>query len=184
VVSGSRYSSIFDVPCRAAIQASDHEIALQRNKEHIGDDSLGPQKWGFSERIHEADVFMRRTDTEGKFRESHPEVCFAALTPDGSTTTSKKSSLGQEDRLNVLQYHEPKFVQEFHRTRDLISEKPAWQRRVGVGMVDDIVDAMVLAYTARVGSLEGFTILGGETDSEDLPMEIVYYNGCTVMTDQ
>jgi len=66
VVAGSRYSSVFDVPCRTAVRESDHGDAQQRNKEQLDDDSLGPQKCGFSERVHEADVFMRRADTEGK----------------------------------------------------------------------------------------------------------------------
>jgi len=44
-------------------------------------------------------------------------------------------------------------------------------------MLDDIIDAMILAYTAREGSRNEFTVLGGGTDSVGLPIEIVYYDG-------
>lgn len=175
VIAGSRYLTVFDVPCRQAVQTADHETALQRNITHLGDDSLGPQKWGFTERIHEADVFMRRTDPGRAVRESHPEVCFAALTPQGETKSSKQTGSGQVDRLDILEYHEPRFAEAVRDEQTRIEATPTWKRRIGIGMVDDVIDAMVLAYTAKMGSKQGFSQLGGETDVEGLPMEIVYY---------
>lgn len=174
-VSGSRYSSVFDVPCRRAVQTSDHETALHRNVNELGDNSLGPQKWGFAERIHEADVFMRQNDPGRTVRESHPEVCFAALTPEGSTHSSKKTNSGQMNRLDILEYHESRIAEAVRIKQDEIEAMSAWKRRIGVGMVDDIIDASVLAYTAMMGSTHEFTQLGGATDAEDLPMEILYY---------
>lgn len=175
VVARSRYSSVFDVPCRQAVQTSDHGTALKRNVNELGDDNLGPQKWGFDERIHEADVFMRRTATGSVVRESHPEVCFAALTPEGSTKSSKKTAPGQMDRLDILDYHEPRFAEVVRNKQGEIEETPVWKRRIGVGKLDDVIDASVLAYTAMMGSTREFTQLGGETDAEGLPMEILYY---------
>lgn len=175
VVAGSRYSSVLDVPCRRAVQTSGHGTTLKRNVDELGDDNLGPQKWGFSERIHEADVFMRRTDTGRVVRESHPEVCFASLTPEGATKSSKKTAYGRMDSLDILDYHEPRFAEAIRNKQGEIEETSVWKRRIGVGKFDDVIDASVLAYTAMMGSTREFTQLGGETDAEGLPMEILYY---------
>lgn len=173
VVSGSRRSTIFDVPCRSAVQTSDHETALQRNVNQISDDRLGPQKWGFSERIHEVDVFMRRTDTDGIVRESHPEVCFAVLSPERSTSTSKKTDAGQSIRLDILRDHDERLAEKYKDVRDRVESMPAWKRRIGIGMLDDVMDAMVLASTASLKAKDGLTALGGGDDAEGLTMEIV-----------
>lgn len=172
VVSGSRYSTIFDVPCRAAVQTSDYETAQKHNVDHIDDDSLGPQRWGFAERIHEVDVFMRNTETGETVRESHPEVCFAALSPGGSTN-SKKTDAGQSERLDILRDLDERLAEKYETVHDNVEEMSAWQRRIGIGMMDDVMDAMVLAYTASLDAEDGLTALGGETDAAGLPMEIV-----------
>lgn len=176
-LSGTRYSTVFDVPCRRAVQTSDYDTALKRNSQDINDDSLGPQKWGFSERIHEVDVFVRRTDTGNKLRESHPEVCFAALSQDQGIESSKHSGSGKRDRLAVLQHHAPEYVEAYNAEVQRIRSQPSWQRRIGVTMLDDIVDAMILAYTARLGFHDVFSIHGGGRDAEDLRMEILYHEG-------
>lgn len=175
-VSASRNSTVFDVPCREAVRTSEHETALTKNVKHLDDDTLGPQKWGLADRIHEADVFMRRTDTDEIVRESHPEVCFTALTPDDSMESSKNTDLGQRDRLEMLEVLDPRLFEAFCEERARIEAKPAWKRRIGKNMLDDIIDAMVLAFTAMKGSANEFTVLGGERDEVDLPMEIVYYD--------
>lgn len=176
-VSGTNRSSIFDVPCRSAVQTSDWATAVELNENQIGDDSLGPQKWGFSERIYEADVFMRRTETNGKLRESHPEICYSALSPNDSTGSSKKSDEGLTDRISVLDHHEPKYVDAFQAMQDKIHSLPAWKRRIGIGMSDDILDSMVLAYTPKLGYEDEFSVLGGRSDAVGLPMEIVFHEG-------
>lgn len=176
-LSGTRYSTVFDVPSRSAVQTSDYETALKRNNRDIHDDSLGPQKWGFSERIHEVDVFMRGTDTDDKIRESHPEVCFAALANDHEIESSKHSDSGQEDRLAILQHHAPEYVEAYNNEEQRIRSQPSWQRRIGVTMLDDIVDAMILTYTARLGIQDDFCIHGGGRDCAGLPMEILYHEG-------
>lgn len=175
-VAPSIRRSIFDVPSRQAVQTSDYQQAHERNADAIEEDTLGPQTWGIAERIHEVDVFMRHTEPGTRVRESHPEVCFAALTAD-DLESSKNQDVGQQERLEIIGRHAPEYVDVFEELRAQIESTAPWKRRLGIGMLDDIVDAMVLALTARLGSNNGFEVLGSGEDNESLPMEIVCHRG-------
>ncbi len=175
-VAPSIRRSIFDVPSRQSVQTSDYQRAKERNEDAIEEDTLGPQTWGIAERIHEVDVFMRHTEPGKRVRESHPEVCFAALSED-DLKSSKNQHIGRQERLGIIGRHAPEYLDVFEETRVRIESTNPWKRRLGIGMLDDIVDAMVLALTARLGSNNGFEVLGGGDDNESLPMEIVCHCG-------
>lgn len=168
LIDGSRHSTVFDVPCRRAIQTSNYETAIEFVE------SLGPQKWGFAERIHEVDVFMRQTDTGGRLRESHPELCFSVLSAETPSIASKHSEDGRNARLEILRRYDDWLSAKFNEVLECVESKAPWKRRIGVGMMDDVVDAMVLAYTASLDAEDSLTALGGEYDEKSLPMEIVH----------
>jgi predicted RNase H-like nuclease len=174
-VHSSRRASIFDVPARQAVQAATYESAREKNIEVVGED-IGPQTWGIMERIYEVDLFMRELPPETTVRESHPEVCFATLSKSGPLMSDKSDAEGMERRLSILETVSPSYRNAFEGLKQETKSKAAWKRRIGVGMLDDVVDALVLVATARLCSERGFEVLGGQTDSEGLPMEIVYPN--------
>jgi len=173
LVHPSRKASVFDVPARQAVQAATYESAREKNLKVVGED-IGPQTWGIMERIHEVDLFMRESPPEVTVRESHPEVCFATLSKSESVMSDKSDAEGTERRLSILETVSPSYRNAFEGLEEEIRSKAAWKRRIGVGMLDDVVDALALVAAARLCSERGFEVLGGQTDSEGLPMEIVY----------
>ena len=166
--SPPRHSSVFPVPIRAAVHADSYGMAKTVQEERT-DGSLGVQSWNIADNIAELDTFLRETAPEavGTVREAHPEVCFCAL--DGGSP-AQYSKTGQPaaafwERIDVLETADEAVLDHV--------------RRGGAGLDaaggnDDIVDACVLALTARpgAGSLE---TLPAEppVDAEGLPMEMV-----------
>lgn len=168
LLSPTRHSSVFPVPIRAAVHADSYGMAKTVQEERT-DGSLGVQSWNIADNIAELDTFLRETAPEavGTVREAHPEVCFCAL--DGGSP-AQYSKTGQPaaafwERIDVLETADEAVLDHV--------------RRAGAGIDaavgnDDIVDAFVLALTARpgAGSLE---TLPAEppVDAEGLPMEMV-----------
>lgn len=174
-VGTKRASSIFWTPCREAVYAESYEGAKQANEECRGD-SLSSQAWGLIPRIQEVDRLLRDHEgTRETILESHPEVCFATLHPDESLP-SKHDNAGVDERLNALEAVDESLPDVYDDlvTRH-IEERPAWTRRIGTSNRDDLLDAMALALTAKLGS-DGFDTLpkNPPIDSEGLPMQIVY----------
>ncbi|HWI52567.1 MAG TPA: DUF429 domain-containing protein, partial [Symbiobacteriaceae bacterium] len=92
---GPRRSSIFAVPVRAAVHAPDYATACARNQAATGR-KLSLQSWNICRKIAEADLAMRAAPAlQGRLRESHPELCFAALNGWRPLLTSKKTKEGQ-----------------------------------------------------------------------------------------
>lgn len=173
-VSGVRTSSVFSVPSRNAVHAPTHKAAEEANEADLGEESVGPQSWGLAERVFEVDVFMQQTDP-GNVRESHPEVAFEGLDTTGVIDARKSTDAGLRQRRTVLGGHDSRFEKTFESVRDRIIETAPWKRRLGIGMLDDILDSMALALTARMGNEMEFSVFGDGTDTKGLPMEIVYH---------
>jgi len=79
--------------------------------------------------------------------ESHPEVCFKAYHDDD--LPSKKSDGGFEARKDCLITNGGEL---FQPVADLVDERQAnsqWHHRIQSGRVDDVLDAAILALTAR-----------------------------------
>jgi predicted RNase H-like nuclease len=109
-------------------------------------------------------------------RESHPEVVFAGLNDGDALGTSKSEDDGIEARLNVLKGHLDGARSVLETLTDKhIDEVPAWQRRIGAGNRDDLVDAMALAVLGRLtgGTLDTLPN-DPPTGAEGRPMEICY----------
>lgn len=174
-LSSGRARSVFWTPCREAVEADTYDEAKGANKDCRGD-SLSSQAWGLTPRIQEVDRLLRDDDAaRRKIRESHPEVCFKALR-QGDQLGSKHGDSGIEERSTLLETVEDSmggvyddFVSHY------IDEQPPWARRIGNSNRDDLLDAMVLAVTAKLGGGDYETLPSDPpTDNEGLPMEIVY----------
>jgi len=154
--SGTRSSTVFSVPGREAVYTDDYSCAREKN-----DDSLGSQSWWLLPRIQEVDVFLQRhRKALKKIYESHPEICFASL--NGGPLPGKHSGDGLEVRIDLLQ-EDPELHREVKSIVDKRKDGTEWHQRISSGRLDDVVDAAVLAHTAK--SLE----LDSGTDSEQYP---------------
>lgn len=137
-----RGSTIFSIPCREVVEADEYEDARKTN-----DGSLGSQSWWLFPRIKEVDVFLQEHDEAiDKVYESHPEVCFTTLADESPTSKSTKD--GREERLEILSKDQELYdeVEEIVRDREQGAE---WHDRISKGRVDDVIDAAVLALTAK-----------------------------------
>ena len=147
-----RRSSVFWTPCRDAIQASTYEQAKEANI-RCRDDSLSSQSWGLIPRIQEADHLLRsNSEARDTIRESHPEVCFDAFRQK-LELNSKHNDQGIDDRLQCLDQIDDTVSEKYeHFVEKYIESQPRWARRIGSSNRNDILDAMVLALTAKLGA--------------------------------
>jgi predicted RNase H-like nuclease len=165
---GERHSSVFDVPSRAAVDADGYEAARTANGGR-----LGSQSWGLVPRIREVDCFLdAHSAAEARVYESHPEVCYAtfAARTDADAPGSKRQAEGLDARLAILDAIDVAFgaaVRTFVEDR---RADPQWHHRIQSGRLDDVLDAAVLALTAREGS---FGVLPADRDADDRQV-IVY----------
>jgi len=137
---GPRFPSVFSAPARAALQAADHREASERNRRAIGK-GLSKQAWAICPRISDVDAVLRApADLQGRYRESHPELCFAALNSWRPAAFAKSKPEGREERRAALIKYRGNAAEWFERTCGL------WPR----SRVDptDVLDGMVLALTA------------------------------------
>jgi predicted RNase H-like nuclease len=154
-----RARSVFSPPVRRTLRAKSYEDALRRN----GSLGISRQCYGILPKIREVDELMTPSLQE-RVLEVHPELSFYELNGGRALAESKKSERGLRTRIRLLER--------------------AWRCRLS-GLVeahyssevsrDDIVDAMVVCWTAG-------RILGGRAirlpahplrDFRGLRMEIV-----------
>jgi predicted RNase H-like nuclease len=99
---GPRRSSVFRVPCRATLEATNYDDAKIINKAKTGK-SLAIQSWSIIPKIRELDEFLNKNiSSRSKIREIHPEVCFYALNGGKPMEFNKKKAEGFQERIKVL----------------------------------------------------------------------------------
>jgi predicted RNase H-like nuclease len=176
---GSRAATVFFAPARRVLDADSHAAASDANREATGY-GLSIQAWHLVPKIRAVDAYLRRrpelvgVDGAGDdsvrdpaaavVRESHPELCFAALNGGDPVSASKTSEAGRRVRLDLLADAVP-------GSRDLYETVVSETYRKHVAR-DDALDALVLAGVAdrRLDPLPATP----PRDAAGLPMEIVY----------
>jgi len=139
---GSRGISVFYPPCRSAAELNNYQEANEEHRNQIG--------YGLSQQAHNigrkilqvADIVGEQYD--GIVRESHPELCFAALNGQ-PIAYSKSSDRGRGLRIKLLSDELDDVEALYRDARDEYLLKEV--RR------DDILDSMVLAVAAQKGNL-------------------------------
>jgi predicted RNase H-like nuclease len=164
---GPRRSSVFPPPARAALGAAGYAAACVQNREATGR-AISRQAWGLAPRIAQVDAALRaRPDLQARCREAHPEVGFCALNGWRPLAHPKRQPAGVAERLGILSRYTPDAAAWFE------AASVRWPRSA----VDatDILDAMVLALTARRARLRGLPTLPVDPPSDacGLRMEMV-----------
>jgi predicted RNase H-like nuclease len=159
-------SSVFNTPCRQAVYCHNKQAAKSSNQAVLHK-SLSEQSLGFMGKIREVDEFLRRNPQyNGKLRESHPEYAFALLNNGQPLISKKDETDGLAERRLVLEG----FFENTDRAWSEISLQYPKQ------LLDDFLDAMVLAVMGAWGLHNGFATIPAQPvkDSRGLPMEVVY----------
>jgi len=171
LLSPYRHSSVFSTPVRDAVYAGDYVAACQVNARHTGN-RITRQTWNICPKIREVDTYLRQHKLwQARLYESHPEIAFYALNGQNPLPTRKKSSEGQEQRLDLL-------AQEIEPARQLFTTAMHDYPRNRL-QADDILDAMVLAVMAGRTEQDDNNLVSlpepVERDRYGLPMRIVYH---------
>ncbi len=165
LLGARRASSIFPVPCRAALAARTYAEACAVNAEILGV-KLSKQTFGILPKIRELDDWLQATG-DRHWRESHPELALRALNGGAAIEHRKKTKEGLAERLRLLGKIFPPSSSLFAVARMAHSKKQLAD--------DDIVDAITLAVTGWLSGSELKRVpQAPETDATGLPMEIVF----------
>jgi predicted RNase H-like nuclease len=155
-----RGSSVFPVPCRAAIRATSYDAASAANKQQTGK-KLSVWTWSILPKIKQVDDAITPACQQWAF-EVHPEVSFWKLAGEHPMPHKKKIEDGVNERIALLRPVFPEI------DRHLQNRPP------GVGK-DDLLDAAAAAWTAlRISSGEAQQVCKPECDSKGLMAGIWY----------
>jgi predicted RNase H-like nuclease len=161
-----RNTSVFPAPCRSAVYANSYSEAIAFTRIATGK-SLSALSWAIVPKIREVDEFLReQPHMRDRLRESHPELCFAAL-KGKACAHYKKESEGVAERKAVLN--------RYIDTEELLALNPFKKKDAGI---DDILDAAALAVIGLLGLTHGFRTLpeNPPTDSAGLTMQMTLAN--------
>lgn len=165
-VLGSRSASVFTPPVREATRKRRYPAAKRVNERKTGR-GLSKQAFAISEAIAAVDELLQELpEARGTIREAHPEVCFRAFAGE-PLDHSKKLAAGYGERMRALA--------EFDRDAPVVVQETAEATAGHEVAVDDVLDAVALAYTARPGPGTLRTLPPEPpTDPTGIPMEMVY----------
>lgn len=150
---GRAAASVFHAPVRAVLEAASHRAACAALRER-GEAAMTIYTWGIVPKIRQWDVLALPPQVV----EVHPELSFRAMAPE-ITFTGKKSAPGVWQRITAL-----------GRVVDVAAALAAAPPRVAI---DDALDAIAAAWSARRWAEGRAETLGGELDRHGRPMRIV-----------
>ena len=179
-----RESSVFRVPSREFLagfldsksrcQTWEYGDAKKWIKDNYQDAKLiSQQAFHIVKKIIEVDKVLKPRDksTLPKVREAHPEVCFWALNNENVVLNSKKDGWGFIERFRLVKRLIP------DTDVDGIFVKVRREHSKSKVGSDDVLDALALAVTAKIGCMNDSLQTLPENpppDSKGLPMEMVY----------
>jgi predicted RNase H-like nuclease len=158
---GSRRSSVFPAPVRAALGARDYREACDRSFAVSGR-RLSKQAYNLLPKIRQIDQLLLADPMRIDWvHEVHPELAFSQWNGGEPMAQAKKTASGSAQRLALVE-------SEFPGLADQI--------RSGVAKAeladDDILDAIACLWSGRRLLLDAALVLGGERDGCGLPMRI------------
>lgn len=177
VLSPTRPASVFWTPVRAALDA--RTLADAKDRTEPAGFTLSNQAWALLPRIRAVDGFLDQVPTAiGRLRESHPEVCFAALNDGEPMDHAKTTDAGVAERRALLVDLDDKLAAVYDAAVSTYIDRPTYARRLSTTARDAILDALVLAHTAD-RSAQRLATLPDEPPRDTAatpprPMEIVY----------
>ncbi|MCF7872868.1 MAG: DUF429 domain-containing protein [Candidatus Omnitrophica bacterium] len=150
-----RGAGVFPPPSDKVLNAETYEEACVMNKRELGK-KISKQTWSILPKIKEVNSLVSKDEKAGRnIIEIHPEVCFWSINNKHSMKYNKKKREGYEERRELLQ-------KKCFLTDKLLNYALNNFKRKEVAK-DDILDALVAAYTAEQAS-KGNAIAFGDPD--------------------
>ena len=177
-----RGQSVFQVPSRRFVkEVVDNPCWVYREANGWSKDQydagISAQSFAITRKIGEVDAALSCSDKNDspKLREAHPEVCFWALNGKKPMSKSKNGLAGYNERLDTLRdcAHEVDDIDVYAISKEIRCKFT--KTKVAD---DDILDALAIAITAKIGCENGFMTLPDKPPTDNskkkLPMEMVY----------
>lgn len=177
---GDRKQSVFHVPSRRFVDEVvnnpcwEHHKANKWSKARYDGAGISVQAFSITRKIGEVDRALASDKGDSsKVREAHPEVCFWALNGNQPMSKNKGGRAGYDERLAVLRGCAHDVVD---TDVECIANEIRCKYTKGQVANDDILDALALAITAKLGWRNGFRRLPKDLspDRKKTP-EMVYY---------
>lgn len=127
-------SSVFPVPARAALAASDYHEASVVNRSRLGK-GLTKQSFAIIPKMRDLDEAITAIG-QTRLREGHPEVSFAAMNGGRAVLSRKRKPDGQAERIALL------------TAQGFDAAGLAAQAKANGCAVDDMLDATALLWSA------------------------------------
>ncbi len=131
-------SSVFSIPCRAALGAASYAEALRLNRQD-GGIGLSQQAFHLLPKLRELDDFITPS-RQRRLVEAHPELAFALMNGGTPLLSRKRTPRGQRERRGLLERH--------GIVVGRLDRLPPNKLPKGVG-IDDALDAIALSRTAE-----------------------------------
>lgn len=165
-VLGPRHAAVVTPPVREATRKRRYPAAKRVNRRKAGV-SLSKQAFALSDAIAAVDDLLRNVpEARRAFVESHPEVCFRAFAGD-SLVHPKTIAGGYAERMRALA--------QFDADAPPVVQAVAEATGDAAVTVDEVLDAVALAFTARPGPGDLYSLPPDPPrDAKGLPMQIVY----------
>ena len=155
---GAAHARVFLTPPRVCLDVLDDHAEAVRRARTAGGHAPSAQAFGLLRKVAELDAALDTAADPDHVVEAHPELSFLALT--GAVLPSKRHAAGVARRISALDAVLP-----------ASAALAALREPVPV---DDALDAVVLAWTARRYADGSATVLGdGTRDERGRPMRIV-----------
>ena len=132
-LGSKKQSTVFLAPSRAILECKNYTSANELSKKKYGK-GLSKQAWNLKAKIIEVGSLQRSSN---KIIEGHPECSFKMLKEEG-LESSKKTSFGMFERLKLLKGEGLDPIDVGSKLNSNIDVK-----------ADDLIDAMILFWTAR-----------------------------------
>ena len=165
-VLGPRAGSLPDPPVREATRKRRFSTAKRVHERKTGA-TLAEAAFAPSDGIAMVDELLQEVpEAAAVVRGSHPELCFRAFAGD-PLQHPETTAAGYAERMRTLAHHD--------RDAPPVVQKVAEATEGHVVTVADVLDAVVLAYTAQPGEGALRTLPADpSTDASGLPVELVY----------
>jgi len=157
---GPRRSSVFPAPVRSVLGAATYGEACAASRRACGR-GISQQVFNILAKIRQVDL-LQSPRLQARLFEMHPELSFTVLAGAPMQST-KRTAQGRAERAAALR----DAFGDAPRLAELVRTPPEGARR------DDVLDAMVGAWTARRYVAGAHLRLGGERDGRGLRMEVI-----------
>tara|TARA_B100001287_G_scaffold226171_1_gene195852 strand:+ start:3151 stop:3852 length:702 start_codon:yes stop_codon:yes gene_type:complete len=160
--------SVFTPPCREALIKNTYKEGNSINKDITGK-GISIQSWNLNKKIIELDkLLINNLNLRSIIHESHPELCFLKFNHSKPLESNKKTREGIKQRVKLIQNEIKNIGEILNNTVDKFRGTKL--------KIDDILDAIILAISAKKWEKNGSRILTqlNTSDEKNIPVAVYY----------